>query len=118
MENQEITFREITQGNEVFRIPEIMGRLYKQRRSKIFEGGGRINIEISCPFCGEIHTHSPSKIFDAPPGYRRSHCSLSRYRGTYYIKGTYKGEPQKNQPKGWVNVRGETVEKVWAKIGR
>lgn len=84
-------------------LPEILGR-------RVTEGGKYAGeIEISCPYCGTLHHHSP----EPTPGVRTSHCGLPYLcqTGSYFIKAIYEGPPQpKRQAPDWLNFYGETVK--------
>jgi hypothetical protein len=85
------------------KIPEVMGRLCRHN--------GLDSVEISCPYCGALHYHSPKPV----PGYRESHCGIPQLcrKGAYYIKATYTGDPQpKRQPKEWLNFWGDRVLRI------
>lgn len=87
-------------------MPVVAGRLCKHR--------GILSVEVSCPYCGTLHYHSPEPV----PGIRVSHCGIPCLcqKGSYYIKMTFLGSPQpKRQSESWLNCRGEKVKVLKAK---
>jgi hypothetical protein len=82
-------------------LPEIIGRRCLHK--------GHEAVEISCPYCGVLHYHSPTPI----PATRTAHCGLPQLcrTGSYIIKDCYEGLPQPHkQPKDWLNFYGEVVK--------
>ena len=80
-------------------------------RARKCRHGGLDSLEVLCPFCGQLHFHTPQPI----PSYRDSHCHFPWLMDpdTYYISEIYTDpNPQICKPEGWINYREEKVKRI------